>query len=391
MKNNKLQTISYVIIFILTLGSFFCCYAAESELGKYETCYLGLSAYIADERMSAIMGETYFQQAICLLDWETGKIVDIFEIPNGSLVVGDLSDPSIVHAINAPGYSAYHLGYVHDWTNNDHNIISLTFRDIQKWEGEYHTIHITDTVRDYMILGVKNSEIFYALQPNSYLSTDKLPLFFKREIGKTAKQYSTSFAYDPFSGWEWPTNAMAISREGKALLAFRMSMDKDIYWWLIDTETDLSLEYALSNDLHGPFCWMNENEVLAWTVDYDEFGPVRILSVLDPYTGDHSQMEINGKNIVISGGCPEPDMAINEDGTEISIWIQPLFSDSLTGEIILSRIDLETAKMTMLSFTEANIDACGDFGDTYQYTDGENTIYIQNSRTCPSLFYVYRH
>lgn len=387
MKRSNKKTLIFIILFIVLLETSFCCYAAELQSEKSQKTYLGLSAYIEDESMSAIIGEPYYQQAICLLDLDTGKIVDVFEIPNGSLVVGDLSDSSIIHSISAPGYSAYHLGYIHDYTSNNHDILSLTFQGIQKWNGKHQEIRIGDSTRDYMILAIDSTGVFYALQPNSYLSTDKLPVFFKRDINikKTAKQYSTSFSYDPFTGWYWPSDSMVISKSGKALLCFQMSMDEDAYWWFIDTQTDLSLEYALSNLLQGPFCWVSEDKALAWTVENDS---VRILSVFDPYTGEFSKLDINGENIIISDSYPSIDMAINEDETEIAVWLQPFMSTCPTTDYILLRINLETAEMTSLSFTKVQNTMHGENSSVYQYTDGEKTIYIQNNKTCPSLFYV---
>lgn len=386
MNRNKKQTL--IITFLMLLEMLFCCHAAECGSERYQKSYLGLSAYIEDESMSEIMGETYYQQAICLLDLENGKIADVLEISNGSLVVGDLSDSSIVHSISSPGYSSYHLGYIHDYTSSNHDILSFTFQDIQKWKGKQRGIRINDTARDYMILGIDSAGAFYALQPNSYLSTDKLPIFFMRDAEKTVKQYSTNFAYDPFTGWDWPSGAMAISKSGKALLSFQMSMDENAYWWLIDPQTDFTLEYAFSNQLQGPFCWVSDDKLLVWMVEYDSLDPVRILCVFDPYTGDISKYDINGKNIVISDRYPATDMAINEDGTEIAVWLQPFTSTSQTNEYTLLRIHLETAEMTALSFAKVQDAAYDETGFTYQYTDGEKTIYIQNRKTCPSLFYV---
>lgn len=388
MKCSHKQTSIFIILFFLLLETSICCHAAETKSEESQKNYLGLSAYIEDESMSEIMGESYYQQAICLLDLETGKIADIFKIPNGSLVVGDLSDTSIIHSVSAPGYSSYHLGYIQDYTNSNHEILSLTFQNIQKWNGKHQEIRIDDSTRDYMILAMDSTGVFYALQPNSYLSTDKLPIFFMRNIEKTAKQYSISFTYDPFTGWNWPCESMAISKSGKALACFQMSMDENAYWWFIDTQTDSSLEYALSNQLQGPFCWISEDKVLAWMVEYDSFDPIRILCIFDPYTGEYSKLDINNKNIVISESYPSTDMAINEEETEIAVWLQPFTSTSSTTDYILLRINLETAEMTALSFTKVQNTDHGKLSFVSQYTDGEKTIYIQSKKTCPSLFYV---
>lgn len=388
MKRSQNRTLFLIIAFLLLLEMFFCCHAAEPESGKSQKSYLGLSAYIEDESMSEIMGETYYQQAICLLDLENGKIADVLEIPNGSLVVGDLSDSSIVHSISSPGYSSYHLGYIHDYTSSNHDILSFTFQDIQKWKGKQREIRIDDTARDYMILGIDSAGAFYALQPNSYLSTDKLPIFFMRDAEKTVKQYSTNFAYDPFTGWDWPSGSTVVSKNGKTLIYFQMSMDENSYWWLIDTQTDFALEYALSNQLQGPLCWMGDDKALAWITEYDSLDPVRILCVFDPYTGDSSKLNINGVNIEISDGYPEIAMAINDDETEIAVWLQPFTSTSQTNEYTLLRFHLETAEMTALTFTNVQSKAHDETGSIYQYTDGEKTIYIQNKKSCPSLFYV---
>lgn len=389
-KAAKSFILAYTLLFLL------CTYTVAEE----SQSTLGISAYIVDGELSNIMENTPLQQVLCILDSETMQVKKCIKVNNGSYILKDLSDDSVIYAVSAPSHGIVKYYSSADFVYPVHAIVKYSMDSIDTWTAK----EILEPGCDGTILNSDNLEVYIGMygEDIAYKLTDVDPFasqnfYIKKEMrGKQSQSfYDEYWSFDIFYGWKWPSEVVSVSPEGKVAVIYYSEWSWNTSINFYDTNNDAFVEVVVDTNLIGPMCWLNEKEILIWRNERDKpYCELMVLNVetktFEPYCSENGNGIKADKNPVETQNTtlseiPKMSMAINQDHTEIAFWTGDVYGRLPTK---LNHVDLITGKWTTAVFDNDSEWTDKFLVDTHVYANGEHEIFLPYSNYCPTIFFL---
>lgn len=336
---------------------------------------LGISVYIKNNDKNAVEP---VQQVVCLLDDETMDETHLIHVVNGSYIMADIKKPNTLYSVSEASYGTMYMDSREDDFISAVKINTISLGDGGEYDRNAHLI----PSRGGTLMAIENEENKYWFGLN-----EANELYFrKRDIENEQIGYvQTSLFHDEFSGWDWPSESMTVSQNGDIA-----AVENEDSWTmshkLVIANPELSQykEYSIAG-FFGPISWKSNTELFLWKhnpVETEEGRQSYTLHVFDKEKEiTYPHITQTGK-MIVANGKPFASMAVNTEGTKIAYWKK---AEKYAALVYLTCVDLQTGEKTQAEF-KLNLEEGRD--GVYEYTYGEETIYLPYDYYIPTIFFV---
>jgi len=336
---------------------------------------LGVSVYVKASDKDALEP---IQQVVCFINEQNMGITHQIPVVNGSYVIKDMALPKTFYSISDTSYAAIFMDRYEDRMIATSKIMKVSCTE----DGNY--------TRNMQIVENYGRRIMgFDKYGNTYwYDVDGIDqyLFAKRNKDDDGIGWiQTSLNTAPYSGWDWSSESMTVSQNGWiAAIKQEAGWSLDYSLVIVDPELSQCKEYSIA-EFFGPISWKSDTELFLWMKNQNEEDNSYLSYTLYIFDTEkeitYPYITQTDKMIVVNGK-PFASMAVNTEGTKIAYWQK---AEKYAAPVYLTCVDLQTGKKTQAEF-QLNLEEGSD--GVYEYTYGEETIYLPYYYYIPTTFFV---
>lgn len=367
-----------VVCFILS-GLF-----AFSSVGA--ECRLGFSAFVPDEELFGIFDELMLQQRIFLLN-EDMSIATSVKTENGSYVIRDLSDPTVIYAIADSSYACLDRMSYEEILNSEQRIVRYTIDGKEKWSAKIFRKAARYESNNEIIIGLDGINTPYTIAVPDFYDESTIHISKGGEHYKEIKQcYEKWVGYEGRNSaiWKWPTDFTAVSAYDKVAVTIDDSWHAYTYLYVYDMETCTVSKIGEWYDIYGPICWYDETHILATTLINSEI----TLALININTAEVQPFVMaNGENLSMEN-TPCISMVLSNDRAKLAFWTSREEHFDGVDDLTLNLLDLVSGERKTLIFPEYGDGSFEPYGQTYSREIGDTRVFIPIYDYVPSIFFM---
>lgn len=367
-----------IICFILSGLFVFSSVGAESKLG--------FSAFVPDEELFGIFDELMLEQEIFLLN-EDMAIVTSVKTENGSYIIRDLRNPTVIYAITDSSYACLDRMSYEEILNSEQRIIQYTIDENEKWFAKIFRKDARYESNNEIIIGLDSLNTPYTIAVPDFYNESTIHISKGGESYKDIKRcYKKWVGYEGRNSaiWKWPTAFTAVSVYDKVMVAIDDSWHAYTYLYVYDMNTCTISKIGDHFDIYGPICWYNENQILTSITIDDEVA----LALININTAEVRPFVMpNGAKFSMENP-PCISMALSDDRTKLAFWMSREEHFDGADDLTLNLLDLVSGERKTLIFPEYGDWSFEPYGQTYSREIGDTRVFIPIYDYVPSIFFM---
>lgn len=352
--------------------------------GAFAESKLGFSAFVVDEEMIGVSEELWLQQRIFLLDDDLSIVSDV-KTENGSFVVQDLSDPSVVYSVSDASYACMDGVSYDEKLNSEDRVYQYVLNEYGSFSVKPFRINSELLWSNEIILAFDGIEHPYVLAVPDW--PDDFTYYIARISDSGFDRcFEKGICHEGWdsAAWKWPTEFTAVSDSGKVAVTVSDSWGSHSHLYLYDLENGVVTQIGDQFNIAGPILWYDEDHILTCLFTKEE----SVFSLIDVRSAEAVPLRTQNGEKLLLDYTPDMAMALNSNRTKLAFWSNRFEPHEGVDDLTLNLVDLNTGDIRTLLFTCYSDSFLSSYGKIYVLEAKGKQVFVPYSDYIPSVFFM---